>query len=191
VVRLADGLVAKYGTGVRREEANNQTFAYYNVDESILRVPRVFRFFEDTSQGSRVGYLIMEYIAGRRLDSIDLDCNPQVMLDVAKAVLHLTTLPVPRNQPPGPVGGGVAYGYLWSDEGAQAPFDSVEDMQEWMNKRLAVVSRERLNIKPYKLVMCHMDLVRRNTVLLADTSICFLDWAYAGFFPQVFEICYI
>ncbi|KAF2178745.1 hypothetical protein K469DRAFT_598522 [Zopfia rhizophila CBS 207.26] len=65
---------------------------------------------------------------------------------------------------------------------AQVPFRSIEDMQEWMNERLAKVTKERLDMKRFKLVMCHIDLVRRNVILLADSSVCLFDWAYAGFF---------
>jgi hypothetical protein len=33
-----------------------------------------------------------------------------------------------------------------------------------------------------------MDLLRVNIILLSNASICFFDWAYAGFFPWFFEI---
>jgi hypothetical protein len=33
-----------------------------------------------------------------------------------------------------------------------------------------------------------MDLVRRNIFLLPDSTICFVDWAFAGFFPEIFEV---
>ena len=60
-----------------------------------------------------------------------------------------------------------------------------------MNTRLAVISQERLNMSSSPLIMRHMDLVRRNIILKPDSSICFLDWAFAGFYPELFEIRYL
>ncbi|KAF2189863.1 hypothetical protein K469DRAFT_701148 [Zopfia rhizophila CBS 207.26] len=70
VVKLSDTVVVKYGIGVRKQEADNQYYAYQHVERSILRVPKIFRFFKDTSQGSTVGYIIMEFIMGTGFDSI-------------------------------------------------------------------------------------------------------------------------
>ncbi|CAI6339205.1 unnamed protein product [Periconia digitata] len=64
-------------------------------------------------------------------------------------------------------------------------------MQQWMNTRLAVVTKERLDLTSHQLSMRHMDLVHRNIILMADSSICFLDWAFAGFYPELFEIRYL
>ncbi|KAF2254320.1 hypothetical protein BU26DRAFT_600057 [Trematosphaeria pertusa] len=185
-VRLSDTLVAKYGMGVWIEEARNQEYAHAHVDRSILHVPRVLRYFEDSSQGSRVGYLIMEYVHGTPLNSMEI--NVPTMTTVAKAINHLSTIPVPESQGPGPIGQGVARGYLWPPEGVI--FTAFEDMEAWLNSRLAVVCEERLNLS-CPLAMRRMDLVRRNIILKADMSVCFLDWAFAGFYPELFEIRYL
>ncbi|KAF2865907.1 kinase-like domain-containing protein [Massariosphaeria phaeospora] len=187
IVRLSDTLVAKYGMGVWSEEARNQEYAYVHTDSSILYVPRVYRYFEDHSQGSRVGYLIMEYVRGTRLDSVEID--PYTMEAVARAIAHLSTIPVPASQGPGSVVQGVARGYLWPPEGVT--FNAFEDMQAWFNSRLAVVGEKRLDLISHPLVMRHMDLVRRNIILKSDSSVCFLDWAFAGFYPELFEIRYL
>ncbi|CAI6339206.1 unnamed protein product [Periconia digitata] len=110
IVRLSDTLVAKYGMGVWREEARNQEYAYAHVDKSILYVPRVFRYFDDISQGSRVGYLVMEYVPGTPLDSVDADSD--AMMAVTRAVKHLSRIPAPKSHVPGPVGQGASRGYL-------------------------------------------------------------------------------
>ena len=46
--------------GVTESEANNQKEAYLLLNPSIVRVPRVYRFF---SKGQH-GYIVMEYIEG-------------------------------------------------------------------------------------------------------------------------------
>ena len=61
-------------------------------------------------------------------------------------------------------------------------------MESWINTRLKVVGESPLVIAHLPLGMRHMDLVRRNIILRSDSSLCFLDWAYAGFFPAFFEI---
>jgi Ser/Thr protein kinase RdoA (MazF antagonist) len=37
--------------------------------------------------------------------------------------------------------------------------------------------------------LCHLDIAPRNFLWLEDGSICFIDWASAGFYPRFFEIC--
>jgi hypothetical protein len=180
IVRLSDTLVAKYGMGVWSEEARNQEYAYVHTDRSILCVPRVYRYFEDHSQD-------MEYVWGTRLDSVEID--PYITEAVARAIVHLSTIKVPASQGPGSVVQGVARGYLWPPEGVT--FNAFEDMQAWLNSRLAVVGEERLDLKSHSLVMRHMDLVPRNIILKPDSSVCFLDWALAGFYPELFEIRYL
>jgi thiamine kinase-like enzyme len=63
-------------------------------------------------------------------------------------------------------------------------------MEKWMNTRLAVLNQPPISLAHHPLRMCHMDLVRRNILLLPDSSLCFVDWAFAGFFPSIFEIYY-
>ena len=190
VIRTPDNAAIKFGMGVRREEANNQRYVYQHVDRSILRVPEVFRFFEDSTRGSTIGFIVMEYIEGSNLDTTD-SIQPNIIPRILKALAHLADIPSPPGQAPGPVGGGIAYGYLWSDYGAQTPFNSIADVEDWLNRRLAVLGREPLELGHNKLVMCHMDLVRRNVIIIEDSSVCLIDWAFAGFYPRLFEICYL
>jgi thiamine kinase-like enzyme len=37
--------------------------------------------------------------------------------------------------------------------------------------------------------MCHLDIAPRNILYLPDSSICLIDWATAGFYPRLFEVC--
>lgn len=104
------------------------------------------------------------------------------------AVQHLATIPIPADQGPGPVSGGPAQGYLWSDAGTETTFRSITDMENWMNIRLSVYKLPRLSFKQQQIYMRHMDLVRRNIFLLPNTLICFVDWAFSGFYPEIFEI---
>ena len=59
-------------------------------------------------------------------------------------------------------------------------------MNDWLNKRLRLIHKE-IDLRPYPLVLCHLDLCRRNIKVTEDNSICLLDWGHAGFFPLLFE----
>jgi hypothetical protein len=45
VVKLSEDLVVKFGLDVSVEETENQTRAFELVDGSIVRVPRIIRYF--------------------------------------------------------------------------------------------------------------------------------------------------
>ncbi|OJD15896.1 hypothetical protein AJ78_03875 [Emergomyces pasteurianus Ep9510] len=81
-----------------------------------------------------------------------------------------------NNNLPGPVGGGMIHGYLWGDNGTRETFDSVEDMNCWLNRHLKFINKT-IDLRPYPLVLYHLDLCRRNTKVMEDNPICLLDWA--------------
>jgi len=197
VVMLSQEFIIKFGIGVMPEEASNQRYAHHHVNSDLLRVPKVYRFFQDATWGPSLimGYLVMEYIKGRELATylriLDEEAMAKIVARIVNALAHLSQIPVPTGQAPGPANGGESYGYLWSDNGAGTSFTSIADMEYWLNKRLAMHelgTDTKLNLKSSKLFMCHTDLVPRNIMLLNDGGICFLDWAYAGFYPRFFEI---
>ncbi|KAF2421523.1 hypothetical protein EJ08DRAFT_653365 [Tothia fuscella] len=188
LVEISEDVVVKFGLGVRKQEAENQIYAHQHVDSAILYIPQVFRFFAVAYPDFTMGYLIMERIVGCNLQDLDLSSRPDVTKHTIEAMRHLRSIPMPHSQGPGPVGGALAQGYLWSDDGAEHTFTSVEDMETWMNSKADVIRQPHMSLRKYELGMCHMDLVRRNIFLLPNSTICFVDWAFAGFFPTIFEI---
>jgi hypothetical protein len=187
LVRISEDLVVKFGLGVRRQEADSQIYARRFVDNTKLYIPEVLLFFEAQFSGCKMGFLVMEYVNGISLEGINVQDRPDIAKRTIDAIQHLATIPVPE-QGPGPVGIASPYGYLWSENGAGRTFSCVKDMDKWMNKRLEVVNQQPLSLAHHPLRMCHMDLVRRNILLLPNSSLCFVDWAFAGFFPSLFEI---
>ncbi|KAJ5973000.1 uncharacterized protein N7479_002918, partial [Penicillium vulpinum] len=152
VVKLSDHIVAKVGFGVFASEAAMQEFAYNNLDRNIVRIPKIYRYFESETDDP-FGYLFMD-------------------------------------PTPGPVDGSEPIGYIWGDYGARTAFKSVEDLNVYMNSRLKY-RNDTIDLKPHPFVLCHGDICRRNIILQNDGSICFLDWAYAGFYPRFFELATI
>ncbi|KAM5485845.1 hypothetical protein MaudMau93_005289 [Microsporum audouinii] len=191
VVRISYNMVVKYGTGVSPGEAATQEYASQHVDPNIVRVPRVYRYFQhhDPSDTKPKGYLFMEYIPGQNLKTLNnIDSNSEITKKLTKIIAHLGQ--IKGGGVPGPVGGGIPRGYLWGDNGAKMEFGSLEDMNAWVNKRIELLE-EAVDLTPHSLSLCHMDLCRRNIILMEDRSICLLDWGHAGFFPRFYEIAAI
>ncbi|PMD63973.1 uncharacterized protein K444DRAFT_650930 [Hyaloscypha bicolor E] len=188
VVKLSDEIAVKYGHGVKESEARTQDFAYRNANPSIVRIPRVHRFFLkiDPSWHCPRGYLFMGYVPGKILQDLDLNIKGDIVPRVAKIIKHLGQ--ISDSQPvPGPIGGGEPEGYFFGDDGAGRSFASVADFEAWLNIRLALRNKS-IDLSSQPLVLCHMDLCRRNMILEENDSICLLDWGCAGMYPRYFEI---
>jgi len=120
------------------------------------------------------------------LDDLDLEIHTDIVPRVAGIIAHLASISSNEGVP-GPVGGGKPKGYLWSEYGVRTPFESMDDLNIYLNKRLAYRNKS-INITSQKLVFCHLDLCRRNMIMLPDRSICLLDFGSAGVFPRFFEL---
>lgn len=190
VVKVTDKIVAKWGCTVTAGEAAMHEFAYKNLDRNIVRVPQLYRFVRDESGA---GYLFMEYIPGQNLADLDIICHQDIIPRIAKIVQHLGQIQAPE-QKPGPINDQGPRGYLWGDEGVRNAFGSVDYLNDWLNRRLTLLNEvtkrnDSVDISPYPLVLCHMDLCRRNMILGEDgKSIYLLDWGHAGFFPRFYEV---
>lgn len=129
----------------------------------------------------------MEYIPGQSLEDSNLGGDDEdVAKRLADIVAHLQDIRGGDGLAPGPVGGGIPRGYLWGDDGTKTAFHSVKDMNDWLNKRLELIDKS-IDLTPYPPVLCHLDLCRRNIILMEDNSICVVDWGHAGFYPRFFE----
>lgn len=101
IIRVSDDLVVKTGI-LNVEEYRNQRFAFENLDSSIVRVPQVYRYFED----ERRGYMLMDYI-----DVVNR--IPDRVERTVAVIRHIQTI---RNDKPGPVGGGRIQGLCDEDD---------------------------------------------------------------------------
>ena len=183
-----------------------QKYAAQNLNHrGIVRVPHVYRYFQGNSTRPGhpwpKGYLFMEYIPGLTLEQEGPDLSHSTVAEdicecLAETVLELSSITDNNNGIPGPVGGGKPLkGYLWGDNGTKVVLNSVNDLNHWLNKRLNHINKE-IEVRPYPLVLCHLDLSRRNIKLMRDCSkktnsnysICLLDWGHAGLFPRFFEL---
>jgi serine/threonine protein kinase len=177
IIKISEDVVVKCGLGVTQWEAQNQQQAYDLIDLTIIRIPRVYRFF---TLGP-AGYIIMEYIEGQPLSSVS---NPGFYLQAVACVLkHFEQV---RGGKPGPFHGGLAQGQLWLDE-LIAP-TTISDIEEYYNRR-QLKDIPKLKLTSYPLVFCHLDIAPRNIILSENGSLCLVDWASAGYYPRLFERC--
>lgn len=182
VVRISQNAVVKYGVGINEDEARNQEAAFKLIDQSIIRVPRVFRFFSSEDSG----YIIMEYIEGPTLESLikDNKHSGAYVEKMVKALDHFTEI---RHNMPGPLSGGFAQGFLWIPHDSIRP-NTVSKIEQYYNIRQLRKSSGKLKIQQYPLVLCHLDIAPRN-IIVHNGSLCLIDWAAAGFYPSLFERC--
>lgn len=180
VIPISFQAVVKYGPGVKIEEFTNLQRAYQLLDPSIVRVPRPYRFFQD----GEFGYLLMEYIKGAVKSSIT---DAFQITKVSQALSHFSSF---RSHQPGPLGGGISRGLLWS-EGTTTEYSicgSIERLEHWFNRRIEHEGLS-LSFKECSFVLCHLDIAPRNILWLEEDSLCIVDWASAGYYPRVFEWC--
>ncbi|KAJ5717274.1 hypothetical protein N7488_002920 [Penicillium malachiteum] len=96
-------------------------------DPNIDHIPRVYRYIEVNSEGLRAkGYIFREYIPGKSLSDVDIETDPEIVVRMAKIILHLSQ--IKGNITPGPFGGAIPQGYIWGDNGAKTEFYSLVEI---------------------------------------------------------------
>lgn len=209
VIRISNNIVVKYGYSVKRSEAATQQYAAQKLNpRGIVRVPHVYRYFQVYSCirpafPRPMCYLFMEYIPGPMLEQEGPDLSQDTTVNaiyerLAKAVSELNSVAIHENNGiPGPInsGGKPLDGYLFGDDGTKVAISSVDDLNNWLNKRLKII-KKAIDLHPYPFTLCHLDFSRRNIKVTSDYnknnssnySICLLDWGFAGFYPRCFEL---
>ena len=177
IIKVSSDVVIKCGVGVSQQEADNQQKAFHLIDQTIIRVPRVYRYVA----GSNIGYLVMEFIDGEPLHDFD---DPDICAAIARALYHFANI---QSAQPGPLGAGPPRGILWTACNSVS-LSNIVDVENHYNTR-QLKRHRKLSLQSFSLSLCHLDLVPRNVLLLKDGPLCLLDWASAGFYPRFFEIC--
>jgi hypothetical protein len=123
IVKISDHIAVKYGLGISASEAAAQTFADETLHPDIVHVPKVHRFFISSQSGDPAGYLFLEYISGRTPTNDDLDPENErcIIPRIASITASLGNI---HDSVPGPRDGGCPKGYIFGDDGANAPFTS-------------------------------------------------------------------
>lgn len=184
IVRITSAAVLKIGVEVRPQEALNMEYVFSHSNGHI-RVPYVYQSFTS----GNLGYIVMEFVDGDSLDAIPwsertAQERQNIVLQVTESLLQIRSL---RGCQPGPVGHGDPMGGLFTVYGAGRTFETAADMEPWFNRKLGIFGTGDITGMFGDLVMSHMDICLRNLILDKAGKLWILDWAWAGFFPQVFE----
>lgn len=127
----------------------------------------------------------MELIQGTKLTDVPPEELPQYCDKVARAI---TTMSLIKRDRPGPADGGEPHGNIWAPNyRAYESFKTTVDLEAWFNRALAKEGT-KIRFPPDSLALCHLDLFRRNLLLLEDGSLAFLHWASARFYPRAIQI---
>jgi hypothetical protein len=175
IVQISTVAIIKFGVGVTVEEFANQRTARQRLNPAIVQVPQAYRYMQRDS----MGYIVMEFVRGKQLDVDDV-ANYATRLN--EILAHFSEH---QGEIPGPFNGGRIRGLIWPDS-EDITFDNLQDLETWLNTKLGQ-DGERIVLQHFGLVICHMDFVGRNILILQNGSLCVLDWAHAGYYPQFFE----
>lgn len=172
----------------------------YVAEHTKIRLPSVIDAWEveDATEDdeSNTCYILIEYINGKVLidiwDELAEVAQRGIRSQVHKYLCQLQSLDI---KTPGPIGGGISEGALFTGCGA-GPFESPNDLEERYNGRILVchdyfqakhLSSGAFPGKFNKLVMCHLDLNERNILLDDEGQVWLIDWGLAGAYPPWFE----
>jgi serine/threonine protein kinase len=193
IVRLSHNLILKCGRSVQASEG--ETMKYVAVNFPGVRLPRVYRCFniDYPSYFGVKGYIVMDYIDGRCLDSCWDHLSPELQKKIAAQVAAMVQeLQSVRLSSPEVIGGGISRGTWFSDYGA-GPFTTKEGFEKWLNWKLALskffkhAAMDVPDIDYRDFVLVHGDLSPRNLIFDTDNQVWLIDWGCAGVYPAIFE----
>ena len=122
----------------------------------------------------------MEFIEGKIHQSL----TRSQIERVAAILEHFSTI---TNNSAGSLGGGPSTGLLWPETN-DLFISNLSDIEDWFNSRLFPAQGLRcVTLQHSKSVLCHLDIASRNLIWHDDGSVYPLDWASAGFYPQLLE----
>ena len=209
IVRVRGRFAVKYSPQVSMIEA--QTMRYVS-KHSKVPVPRVYAFLTD--EGGRMGFIVMEYKSGVRLDKIwaSLPANDKYVIEenIRSTLGELESIDPPDflgsvNREP--YEDGVFY-VPEHDPQIQGPFANEEKLNEGILRKLATLpsatdehqalmrSLVATTLRGHRTVFTHGDLQPKN--ILVDVSdrpgprsiaLWFIDWEISGWYPEYWEFC--
>lgn len=118
MLRPDSQIVVKYGDMVSEDEAWNQALVSGLVDQSVVCVPKVYDWFQDEKG---CGYLIMEFVQGRKADHLTEEIHGT---RIRKVLQHLHGL---ISKDIGPLYGSRHQSLLFG-EGSHPQLSSVNDV---------------------------------------------------------------
>lgn len=194
LVRVRSDVLVKFGRKVDEHEARMMRLI---ASSTSVRLPRVHRTF----RRGKIGYLVMEFIPGRRLTERWPELSgaeKESVLDSMRGYINqLQTLRYPDDHRMGPLG------WAWELRGALfsylgcGPYAHVGEMEAFFDRRLERSKRmgrapeDSPSFSGEMRPMCivHFDILASNVLVDAEGTVWLIDWEYAGVYPYYFEAC--
>ncbi|KAI1254016.1 hypothetical protein MGN70_004411 [Eutypa lata] len=207
IVNFKNCYIIKFGANVSLTEGMNML--YMHEARCEVSIPKVFAIYPRTHPaGHSIGYIIMEYIVGKRLDTIWPQLDPPEKNRISDHLRgYFDTL---RSLPsPGYFGciGKRPFedSMFWTapesniEEGLiNGPFDSEEQLNNALVEKHIYNSSLRqktqfysrvlpMVLQGHKPVFTHGDFQKKNVVIAENGTPVLIDWETAGWFPEYWE----
>ncbi|KAF5127157.1 hypothetical protein E5D57_008085 [Metarhizium anisopliae] len=206
IVRVGQYFVVKYGVLVSLTEGENMLFVRETCD---ISVPQVFALYSRIYPGgTKVSYIVMEYIQGKSLDNFwdtmsaadksNTSQQLRLMLDKLRSVPSPGYFGCIGRRP-------MEEGMFWTGEEdsndpglISGPFDTEAQLNNALVEKylyssgMPSKSRFYRRVFPHVLrdhasVFCHGDLQRKNVLVGDDGNLSLIDWESAGWYPSYWE----
>ena len=193
IYRIDDNTVVKKGEGVRMAEVAAMRFVRSN---TTVPVPLVKDAYVDKTDGQ--GYIIMEYIDGKRLDEAWESYSQSEKENVCRQLkAYIEQLRACKGTGVGAVGGTHCEDQFFSDDPTgYGPFATIGDFHLGLIRALRAKDQSSWTEMVVKfiealpqqgIVLTHGDLAPRNILVRDGKVVALLDWEYAGYYPSYWE----
>jgi serine/threonine protein kinase len=175
--------------GMLEAEVAAQRFAYAGLRRSpVVRVPQIHCWF----QVGKKTYIVMDFIDGTTYSQYRRSHSPEeitkLLESIADAVRRIWKVKIPPRSPPGPFGRHEPADRFFSCSGVGRTFDSLADLQDFINKTLEENKRSyRVDFTLETLSLCHCDLAQHNIRITSAGVVYLLDFGMAGLYPTCFD----
>ena len=140
-------------------------------DTQVVKFGRGVSYYEAVSQQ-------------RALELVNAQIVRIPRVRVAAILQHFSTI---TKNTTGSLGGGPSIGLLWPETN-DLFISTLSDIEDWFNSRLfPAQGLRRVTLQNSKFILCHLDIAPRNLIWQDDGTVYLLDWASAGFYPQLLE----
>ena len=165
------------------------------LEQTTIPVPRIYRVEVDP-RTTCMGYLVMDYIHGERLDhawpSLSIWSKLHIAWILRSYVRQLRKIKHPCSSVPGPLGltPQRCPGLVISSIVDSGPFADAAAFNDYINNQFRCKNGESVPDQyrePEPLVFTHNDINMRNVILGRDGLVWLIDWDFSGFYPRFFE----